>query len=622
MNGPVETPASEKRAPLSKASGFALRDARREARSLYWRGWALQQISEELGIKYHTVASWQRRDGWDKSNVREIINDRIEVRIAALIDGPLTEGDMKRVDFLARQLERMARVEKYMQPDGRETDLNPKIKARNDEKAVAKRAAKKNFLSAEDIEKCRTLFEDEMGDWQRPWWEASGQIFRFILKSRQIGATWYFAREAFLRAMDTGNNQIFMSASLNQALIFSEYIRDFVFLATGIELKGSKKIVINREGPDGAKLPPVTLYFLGSNFRTSQGYHGDVYLDECFWLPGFEQFEAAASAMASQKHYRLTYFSTPSTIQHGAHAKWSGADFNRGRPRGDQVSFDTSHVALKDGHLGADGIWRQIVTLDDAIAKGFDLIDRAQMERRYSPEHFRNKFLCEFMDDSASSFPFAMLKPCLVDSFYRWRDFSPARVELPGARPFGEKPVWISIDPNNEGEDLAAVIVLAAPDSPGGILRVLEKHRFTGLDFQGQADKVKEIADRYNVTDISVDATGGMGKAVAELVKKWFPAIRLIHYSVATKSAMVLKGQNVMRNKRLQFDSGWSDVIASFLAIRPALSASGKQITHVTARGDGVGHGDMAWAILQALSNEPLDASEPTRTGGSISFLN
>lgn len=622
MNGPVDIKTGQPVTPLSKAAGFALRDDRREARSLYWRGWALQQISDELGVNYDTLASWKRRDGWDKAHPRDRISDRIEARISMLIDKEqFTEGDMKRVDFMMRQLERMARIEKYSGVEGRETDLNPKIKARNDEKAVAKRSAKKNFLSAEDIQKCRDLFNKELGDWQRPWWEASGQVFRFILKSRQIGATWYFAREAFLRAMETGNNQIFMSASLNQALIFAEYIRDFVYLATGVELTGSKRMVVNRGGPDGEKLPPVTFYCLGSNFRTAQGFHGDVYLDECFWLPGFEQFEAAASAMASQKIYRLTYFSTPSTIQHEAHVKWSGQAFNAGRPRGEQVKFDTSHAALKDGLVGADGIWRQIVTLDDAIAKGFDLIDRAEMERRYSPEHFRNKYLCEFLDDSASSFPFAMLKPCMVDSFYRWRDFSPALVNIPGARPFGEKDVWIGVDPNNEGEDNAAVCVLAAPDKPGGLIRVLEKHRFTGEDFEGQAKRVREIFDRYNVSDISVDGTGGMGKAVAELIKKWFPGVRLVMYSVATKSAMVLKGQNVMRNKRLQFDASWNDVVAAFLSIRPALSASGKQVTHVTARGDGVGHGDIAWAILQALSNEPFDASEPTRGGGSVSFL-
>ncbi|MFV9997275.1 MAG: terminase family protein [Arsenophonus endosymbiont of Dermacentor nuttalli] len=36
---------------------------------------------------------------------------------------------------------------------------------------------------------------------------------RNILKSRQIGATWFFARKAFIYALTTGYNQVFLSAS-------------------------------------------------------------------------------------------------------------------------------------------------------------------------------------------------------------------------------------------------------------------------------------------------------------------------------------------------------------------------------------------------------------------------
>lgn len=35
---------------------------------------------------------------------------------------------------------------------------------------------------------------------------------RNTLKSRQIGATWYFAREALVDALETGRNQIFQRA--------------------------------------------------------------------------------------------------------------------------------------------------------------------------------------------------------------------------------------------------------------------------------------------------------------------------------------------------------------------------------------------------------------------------
>jgi len=629
MNAPMKPPAHSGAAdigddaelPPLNAFDRTMRDDRREARSLYWRGWTIQQIADDLMIKRPTVASWKKRDRWDHASPVQIIEDRIEVRVAAYADkADITEGEMKRVDFWMRQMERSARIRKYNE-SGKEADLNPKIKARNDEKAVAKRATKKNQLTFEQIEQCRSLFHEQNYPHQQKWWESSQETIRFILKSRQIGATWYMAREAFIRAMDTGNDQIFLSASQNQSLIFREYIIDFVREATGVELTGSKPLSINRLDEDGEPMPPVNFRFLATNFRTAQGYNGDVYLDECFWVGGFADFDDAATGMASQKRYRITYFSKPSTINHPAHKKWNGDDYNRDRTKKDQVRFDISHKALKEGVRGADGIWRQIVTLDDAIAQGFDLIDRASVERRYSVEKFRNQYLCQFLDDSQSSFPFAMLSPCQVDSFYKWRDFKPALTKIPGARPYGDKSVWIGVDPNNQGRDDAAISVLAAPEKAGGKIRLLEKIRFTGEDFAGQSARVKEVAARYNVTDISVDTTGGMGKAVWELIKIWFPSVRRIDYSVATKSALVLKMQNVIRNGRFEFDRADTDVLEAFMAIKPSITPSGKQVTYITQRSEGVGHGDIAWAIMHAVSNEPMNADLAGAHGGTIMFL-
>ncbi|MFQ9337103.1 MAG: terminase large subunit domain-containing protein [Varibaculum sp.] len=42
-------------------------------------------------------------------------------------------------------------------------------------------------------------------------------------ESRQIGATWHFAFEAFENAVMTGDPQIFLSASKAQAAVFRSY---------------------------------------------------------------------------------------------------------------------------------------------------------------------------------------------------------------------------------------------------------------------------------------------------------------------------------------------------------------------------------------------------------------
>ena len=64
---------------------------------------------------------------------------------------------------------------------------------------------------------------------------------RNLLKSRQIGATFYFAREALIDAPLTRRNQIFLSASKAQAHVFKQYIIDFA-KEVEVELKGDPMV--------------------------------------------------------------------------------------------------------------------------------------------------------------------------------------------------------------------------------------------------------------------------------------------------------------------------------------------------------------------------------------------
>ena len=69
-------------------------------------------------------------------------------------------------------------------------------------------------------------FEERLFEYQWTWYRAMDQRSRMILKSRQIGATYYFAFEALIDALKTGRNQIFLSASKAQAHIFKHYIKN------------------------------------------------------------------------------------------------------------------------------------------------------------------------------------------------------------------------------------------------------------------------------------------------------------------------------------------------------------------------------------------------------------
>ena len=585
---PPDTPAA--------ASALGALDPRRRARDLYWQGWRVARIAEHVGENVNTIHSWKRRDEWDKFDPVERVEASIEARLMTLVAKPDKEGkDFKEIDLLGRQIERLARVRKYSN-GGNEADLNPKVENRNAKtRAGTRKQPTKNAISEDEQAQLVEAFMGSMFPYQKHWYRA-GLVNRVrdLLKSRQIGATWYFAREALVDALETGRNQIFLSASKAQAHVFKGYIKQFVLDTVGVELKGGDTIELGNGS---------TLYFLGTNSRTAQSYHGNIYMDEYFWIPKFQEFRKVASGMAMHKHWRLTYFSTPSAVSHEAYPFWTGDLFNKGRSAKDKIKLDVSHQALKDGRVCEDGQWRQIVTVLDALAGGCTLFDIDQLRQEYSPEDFANLLMCQFIDDGESVFPLAAMQRCMVDSWTDWSDFKPF-----AARPLGSRPVWVGYDPSRSGDN-AALVVIAPPLVEGGKFRVLERVQFSGMRYEEQAERIKRVCEAYNVTFIGIDRTG-IGDLVYELVQKFFPMVRGFRYTPEVKTRLVLKAMDVIGKGRLEFDAGWTDFAAAFMAIKKTTTASGNALTFEAGRSESTSHADLAWAAMHALANEPLEGMQ------------
>ncbi|HIH9923360.1 TPA: terminase ATPase subunit family protein [Klebsiella pneumoniae] len=579
-----------------------LNDPRRQAALLYWQGFSVPQIAEMLQTKRPTVQSWKQRDQWDDTAPLNRVESTLEARLIQLYAKPnLTPHDFKVADFLARQMERFARINRYGQT-GNEADLNPNVANRN--KGDRKKPTK-NFFSDEAIEKLEEIFFAESFEYQLRWHRAGLEHrIRDILKSRQIGATFYFSREALLHALKTGHNQIFLSASKTQAYVFREYIIQFARLVD-VDLTGDPIVI----GNNGAKL-----IFLGTNSNTAQSHNGDLYVDEIFWIPNFQKLRKVSSGMASQSHLRSTYFSTPSTLAHGAYPFWSGELFNRGRARAsERVDIDISHDALSAGVACPDGQWRQIVTIEDALAGGCTLFNLEQLQRENSVDDFRNLFMCEFVDDKASVFPFEDLQRCMVDSLEEWEDFAPF-----ADNPFGSRPVWVGYDPSHSG-DSAGCVVLAPPVVAGGKFRILERHQWKGMDFATQAESIRQLTEKYNVEYIGIDATG-LGIGVFQLVRSFYPAARDIRYTPEMKTAMVLKAKDVIRRGCLEYDVSATDITTSFMAIRKTMTSSGRSATYEASRTEEASHADVAWATMHALLNEPLTAGSGQSSSSILEF--
>ncbi|EAW1261751.1 terminase family protein [Salmonella enterica] len=559
-------------------------DPRRLAMLYYWQGYRITRIAEFLGEKPSTIHSWKRRDGWDNYSPLQQVEYTTAARYNRLVTKDKKEAaDYKEIDLLGRQMERHARIGRFGET-GKASDLNPNIERRTEERKKPTR----NHFSEEQAAEMETYFHGIIRPYQLLWYENRHHPVRAILKTRQCGASWYFAREALLDAVQTGKNKIFLSASRSQVMVFR---REIVKVARqfGVKLTGNPIILSN-----GAEI-----HFLSTNASTAQSYNGDLYVDEFFWISGFAQVQNTASGMATLDDMHITYLSTPSTYSHEAYPFWSGDAYNRDRPKAERVDIPLTHEALKGGLMCADGIWRHMLTIDDAVAQGMKATPE-NLQRLNTATNYANKYLCQFLDDTESVFPLKVLRGCMVDSMISWRDF---RAYAP--RPFGDHPVWIGYDPSSTGDSCGCVVV-APPRRPGEAFRILERFQWHEPVFQVQADKIKALTERYNVTHIGIDETGGMGRAVAQMVKVFFPQVESLHYNTAMKIDLVMKARSVIDAGRLKFDFGHNDIAQAFMAIRKIVTPSGKYVSYETSRAEGISHGDVAWATMHALIHEPM----------------
>lgn len=567
-------------------------DPRKLAMLFYWQGYRVSRIAEMLNEKSATVHSWKRRDEWDKYSPLQQIEITTAARYNQLIlKSRKDAADLKEIDLLGRQMERHARIDRFGKT-GKEGDLNRNI----EERAENRKAPTKNHFTEQQINELHAAFMAVIRPYQKVWLKAKKHTIRNILKTRQCGATWYFAREALVDALLTGKNKIFLSASKSQAMVFKREIMKYAW-QFGVKLSGNPIILSN-----GAEL-----HFLGTNSATAQSYNGDLYVDEYMWISGFSELENTASGMATLDDMHLTFISTPSSYSHEAYPFWSGASFNKDRPKGERVTVPLTHDKLKNGLLCADGQWRQMLTIEDAV-KGGMKASPEKLKLRRGVASYANLYMCQFLDDLDSVFPLKTMRRCFVDTVDSWSDFKPWAV-----RPFANCPVWIGYDPSSTG-DTCAIAVVAPPQRAGQPFRVLEYAQFHEPNFTAQSEKIREYTEKYNVSYIGIDETG-LGRAVAQLVRDFYPAVEAMLYTVAMKTDLILKGRSVIEAGRLEYDAGAMDITQAFMAIRKVITPSGKYASYETSRADDNSHGDVAWSIMHALIHEPMTGFSETNQG-------
>ncbi|MBD3602170.1 hypothetical protein HCN11_19555 [Enterobacter kobei] len=236
---------------------------------------------------------------------------------------------------------------------------------------------KNNKFSQSQIQAMTDILQNESFDYQAAWLRVGKlNIDRSITKSRQIGATYLFSREALLNALTTGDNQVWFGHTVEHTRVALMYMKSLSARA-GVRLSSNGYSLQLDEG--------AVISFVSEESHCA-ALAGNVYLDEFGWFNNPLRAAKVAAAIACHKRHNLTMFTSPSD-NYDAFRVWNGSN----RKRRPSLLINTG-----DSVFCTDGVWRQSVTLDAACQQGGNLFSPEEIKREYSDDDYRMLFGCDW----------------------------------------------------------------------------------------------------------------------------------------------------------------------------------------------------------------------------------
>lgn len=530
-------------------------DVRREARERYLAGEPVAAIAAACGVSENTVRVWARDFGWKT----ELANRRqtpaqLEAEIATVtaLLRQASEDQAYRLTLRLRMLQKAL--------DG----IRRSLPAPKPIPRVT------SFAHAELLKKAMAP-DYGLLPYQRRFLEDDAR-YRCVLKARQIGFTYVIGLSAVL-GLASGRDQIIVSASEDQARLVMGHLRAHAEkLGLPIEEDSEREIRIM-----GSKAVA-----LSTNWRTAQGYTGDVWFDEFAWAPHPDRlFNAVAPAIA-RVGGRITVCSTPWVP---GNLFWKIATDHQGKYAHYSRHTITIHDALREGMPLPGGL--------EELRLNFDAASWAMF------------FECQWAEEEGALLSWALLDAIAED------------LELPSplgrgvrgeGRPVVKKPaaprygrLRLGVDLGRVADRTALVLVgeLLDPVSlaPTGIVRLIRHHSVHGLDFASQRSLIEDWIARYDPEAVVIDRSG-LGWQLAEELARAHPG-RVIPraFTAPFKERLALDLLRLAEQKRLSIPRD-AALMAELHAVRRLPTASG--IKYDAPR-DASGHADRFWALALAL---------------------
>ncbi|MCP5230672.1 MAG: hypothetical protein H6931_17635 [Burkholderiaceae bacterium] len=504
--------------------GDETRDLAREA---LLSGDTPEEIAQRIGCSSRTVRGWAKAGGWYRM-LAERRNSlaQLDSEISRLTKQRSTNASADRLAKLTKARDRLAKQQPKPKP----------------------RPTVRQAVSAELMD---FVLSPEYGlyAYQREFIESDDR-FQHVRKARQIGFSYVIGLRVLLGLM-AGRNQLVLSASEDQALIILGYVRHHM---------ARLEITATDDRVDCIVVNGVEARALSSNWRTGQGFHGDVIFDEFDWL--------------RPKHQRLMWGAiVPSITAVGGRVTISSTPFLPG----------TLSWEIAENHRGR---WEQFrrwrITIHDAIAQGMPLPGGIEELRGlFDSDTWAMFYLCQYAEDGSALLGWDALHACAV----------------PGVETVRVGRLRAGMDVGRTAHRTAIALLGQERDAvtDGYTDRyVLSRHWIErGMPFAEQRALALDIDRRYAIDQWRIDRTGLGMQLAEELSRDLSPRAVGVHFDASKKQRMALGLLKLVEDRRIVLPND-PDVLASLHSVQKIVSGHGLRYE---APSDESGHGDLFWAL-------------------------
>lgn len=395
-------------------------------------------------------------------------------------------------------------------------------------------------------------------------WLADRSRYKVGCWARQTGKSFVLTLEAVLQALGEQRDQLIFSASERQALENMEKVRQHLAFLQGV--LALAPATGGRGAPAPGLLAPsdgggkeevrlangAKILARPANFRTVRGFSGDVFWDEAAITQHDGEFWRSVFPIATRGSFRVRLTSTPMGDRGVFHDRWK-----------DRSGRWTHHR----------------VTLPEAVAEGL-VLDVEAIRDSVDEEGWRQEYLCEFLSDAASYFPWELLQAAA--------DLAPE--ELPPA-----ESTWMGVDLGRK-RDLTAIY--EALELPGGRLHLRRLEVLRKVPFDQQEARIASLVGRPGVRRCCVDAT--WNSSISERLRRELgPVIEPVVFTAPVKEQLVIEVRRRLENGTLSLDGGDRELLGDFHAIRRFVTAANN--VRFDADRTEAGHADRFWACALAV---------------------